>query len=62
MIKFIIGVILYSVGVYLALDYVADLHEPEKAKNMVYCGLGGIVIGLVLSIWGFIDGTTPKKA
>ncbi len=62
MIKFFIGIILYTAGVFLALQNVADIIEPEKAKNMIYGGLFGIVVGLVLSIWGFIDGTTPKKA
>lgn len=60
MIKFIVGIILYTAGVFLALQNVADIIEPEKAKNMIYGGLAGVVIGLVLSIWGFIDGTTKK--
>lgn len=61
MIKFFIGIILYTVGVYLALFNVADIIEPEKAKNMIYGGVAGIAIGTILSIWGFIDGTTAKS-
>jgi len=62
MIKFFIGIILYTVGVFLALQNSADILDPEKAKNMIYGGIAGIVIGVILSIWGFIDGTTSKTA
>ena len=66
MIKFIIGIILYTVGVFLAVKYagvVDDSAETMKqAKNFIYGGFAGIGIGVILSIWGFIDATTPKQA
>ena len=64
MIKFFIGMILYTVGVFLAIKFAAEI-DPEKvkdAKNMIYGGFAGIGIGVILSIWGFIDGTTSKNA
>ncbi|MCM8528924.1 MAG: hypothetical protein NE327_20540 [Lentisphaeraceae bacterium] len=62
MIQFFIGIILYTVGVFLALSNSANISTPEQAKNMIYGGMAGIVIGVILSIWGFIAGTTPKNA
>ena len=62
--KFIIGTILYAVGVFLAIKYAGVVDDSEQimkeAKNFIYGGIGGIVIGVVLSIWGFIEATTPK--
>ena len=62
MIKFIIGIILYSVGVFLAVKFAAeiDAEKMKEAKNFIYGGFAGIGIGVILSIWGFIDATTPK--
>ena len=65
MIKFFIGIILYTVGVFLAIKFsavIAPAEEVQQAKNMIYGGCAGIGIGVILSIWGFIDGTTPKNA
>jgi hypothetical protein len=64
MIKFIIGIILYTAGVFLAVKFAAVI-DPDKmkdAKNIIFGGFAGIGIGVILSIWGFIDATTPKKA
>ena len=64
MIKFIIGTILYTVGVFLAIKYAGVVHDDpqimKEAKNFIYGGFGGIFIGIILSIWGFIQATTPK--
>lgn len=62
MIQFFIGIILYTVGVFLALSNSANIATPEQAKNMIYGGMAGIAIGVILSIWGFIVATTPKNA
>ena len=64
MLKFIFGIILYTVGVFLAIKYAAVIEEAkmQDAKNLIYGGFGGIFIGVILSIWGFIDATSPKKA
>jgi FtsH-binding integral membrane protein len=62
MIKFIIGIILYTAGVFLAVKFAAEINEEKMkdAMNIIYGGLAGILIGVILSIWGFIDATTPK--
>lgn len=65
MIKFFIGIILYTAGVFLAIKYAAVIapeEQVQQAKNLIYGGFAGIGIGVILSIWGFIDGTTSKNA
>ncbi len=64
MIKFIIGIILYTAGVFFAVKFAAviEADKMKDAQNIIYGGFAGIGIGVILSIWGFIDATTPKKA
>ena len=60
MIQFILGFILFAVGVGISLHFSSELVEPEKVKNLIIGGVAGVVIGAILTIWGFIVGTTPK--
>ena len=62
MIKFFIGVILFTLGVYFAMDFAADIHNPDqdKVKNIIIGSCVSIGLGVILTIWGFIDATTPK--
>ena len=64
MIKFIIGIILYTAGVFLAVKYAGVVNDSQdimkEAQNFIYGGFAGIGIGVILSIWGFIDATSPK--
>ena len=61
MIRFLLGVIFYTAGVIVALSYSGKL-ENQDAQNFIYGGLVGIGLGLILTIWGYLVATSPKKA
>lgn len=69
MIRFFLGFLLFGGGVFLAMQNAAVIPNPaanppidlNQAKNLMYGGYAMIFIGLILTVWGFIAATTPKK-